>query len=300
MGGYISQNSLPTDFLNATGSVKVGMTNDYMFRAVLQECNEALVALICSVLHLSRDTVHSAEITNPIILGNHLGDKEVILDVNVFFDDSRYINLEMQIANRGNWFDRSLYYLCRGFTHLNRGQDYIDVLPVTHIGFLDYTLFEDETDFFASYLLSNPVTGKIYSDKLRVVVLNLTKIGAASAEDRRFGIDTWAKLFKARTWEEIRMLATQDKAISKAASSIYALSADEAVMWECEARADAAKCRNDEAKLRERLEQSLARAEEDKARAEEDKAKAESLLKQYRQVMLEHGLDPDLMDTLGQ
>lgn len=181
MGDYISENSLPTDFLNATGSVKVGMTNDYMFRAVLQECNEALVALICSVLHFPRETVHSAEITNPIILGNHLGDKEVILDVNVYFDDSRYINLEMQIANRGNWSDRSLYYLCRGFTHLNKGQDYIDALPVTHIGFLDYTLFEDEPAFFANYLFCNPKTGKIYSDKLRVAVLNLTKIGVASA-----------------------------------------------------------------------------------------------------------------------
>ncbi len=36
------------------------------------------------------------------------------------------------------------------------------------------------------------------------------QIKFATAEDKRYNIDKWAKLFKAKTWEEIKMLAKQD------------------------------------------------------------------------------------------
>ena len=158
----------------------------------------------------------------------------------------------------------------------------MDAKSSIQVGFLDFDLFEDEPAFFSNYYMCNPLTKKIYSDKLRIAVLNLTQIDSATDEDKRYRIDTWARLFKARTWEEIRMLATEDKAIEKAAGSIYALSADEAIMWECEARADYARRKHDAQVLRERLErdveraeQRLAKVEQERAKAEQDKVKAE-------------------------
>ena len=311
MGDYISQKFLSTNYQEATGEVRVNMTNDYMFRAVLQENNEVLIALICSVLHLPRETVHSAEITNPIILGEHMGEKEVALDVNVYFDDASYINLEMQVADEGNWTERSLYYMCRNYSRLNKGDSYMDAKSSIQVGFLDFDLFEDEPAFFSNYYMCNPLTKKIYSDKLRIAVLNLTQIDSATDEDKRYRIDTWARLFKARTWEEIRMLATEDKAIEKAAGSIYALSADEAIMWECEARADYARRKHDAQVLRERLErdveraeQRLAKVEQERAKAEQERTKAEQerakaeqernealdLAENYRRMLLDRGI----------
>lgn len=41
-----------TSFRNATGKIDYTMTNDYMFRAVLQENEKVLTGLICSLLHL--------------------------------------------------------------------------------------------------------------------------------------------------------------------------------------------------------------------------------------------------------
>lgn len=71
-----------TSYLNATGSIDYGMTNDYMFRAVLQENNYVLKGLICSLLHLNPCDVISVEITNPIELGKTpADDKEFILRV---------------------------------------------------------------------------------------------------------------------------------------------------------------------------------------------------------------------------
>ncbi len=39
-------------FQNATGKIDYTMTNDYMFRAVLQENKKVLIGLICALLHL--------------------------------------------------------------------------------------------------------------------------------------------------------------------------------------------------------------------------------------------------------
>ena len=47
-------------------------------------------------------------------------------------------------------------------------------------------------------------------------MVDLTNISLATAEDKRYNIDKWAKLFKAKTWEDIKMLAKQDISLSAA------------------------------------------------------------------------------------
>lgn len=78
----------------------------------------------------------------------------------------------------------------------------------------------------------------IYSDKLRLSVLNLTRIDLASEEDLIYHIDYWASLFKATTWEELKMLAEQNEFIANASSTVYQLSQDEMIRLQCEARED--------------------------------------------------------------
>lgn len=78
----------------------------------------------------------------------------------------------------------------------------------------------------------------IYSDKLRLSVLNLTRIDLASKEDLTYHIDYWASLFKATTWEELKMLAEQNEFIANASSTVYQLSQDEMIRLQCEARED--------------------------------------------------------------
>ncbi len=48
----------------------------------------------------------------------------------------------------------------------------------------------------------------------------------ATDEDRRYGIDEWARLFKATTWEEIRMLAEKNEYIDSAAQEMFARGQD--------------------------------------------------------------------------
>lgn len=87
--------SLNAAYEAASGQVRYNMTNDYMFRAVLQKNNYVLKGLISSLLHIPIKEIKSVEITNPIILGNAITTKEMRLDINVNLNNSHLIKVKI-------------------------------------------------------------------------------------------------------------------------------------------------------------------------------------------------------------
>ncbi len=260
-------------FETATGSIDYPFTNDYMFRAILQKDKQVLKALIAALLHLEKESIHNVVITNPIELGAAISDKDFILDIRVNLNDEQLIDLEMQMSNEYNWPERSISYAARSFDQLNSGDEYKEVLPVHSIGILNFTLFEDQPEFFATYELRNKKTGHLYSSKFSIHVLDLMQIDLATEEDKFYEIDRWAKLFKARTWEELRMVAKNNPDLLQASNDLYTVNADEIIRQQARARADAEFWeRNKNAKIK-RLEDTI--AERDNTIAENKKMLAE-------------------------
>ena len=267
-------------FETATGSIDYPFTNDYMFRAILQKDKQVLKALVSALLHLDKDSVKEVTITNPIELGAAISDKDFILDIRINLDGEKLIDLEMQVTNQYNWPERSISYAARSFDHLNSGQDYSEVLTVHSIGFLNYTLFPEAPEFFATYELRNRKSGKLYSSKFSIHVLDLTKIDLASEEDKKYGIDRWARLFMAKTWEELRMVAKNNPDLLQASNELYTINKDDLIRQQARARADAEFWeRNRNARIK-RLEEALIEkdnsiAEKNSMIAEKDNALAE-------------------------
>lgn len=220
------------------GPLVIPMTNDYLFRALLQRNNNVLKGLVCSLLHLAPEEVYSVEITNPIELGTSINDKTFILDIKLSLNDNAVINLELQVINQQNWVDRSLSYLCRSFDSLQIGEKYQYARPVMQIGLLNFTLFPDQPEFYATYQLLNVKNHTLYSDKLRLSVLDLTCTDLATNEDKACQLDCWARFFKATTWEELHMIAQNNEFIKEAAGTVYQLTQEERIRMECEARED--------------------------------------------------------------
>ena len=231
---YVKFLAEPTEKLreelqHATGEIKYGGTNNYMFQAFLQENNEALRNLICSVLHLDPSSVVSIEITNPILLGKFIENKTFILDIKALMNNQTVINLEMQIEDQHNWPERSLGYLCRSFDNLNTGDEYRTVKPAIHIGFLDFHLFKDAPEFHAVYKLLNTKNMHSYTDKFSLHVIDLRHIDLATEEDKAYQTDVWAAFFKAKTWEEMRMLAEKKPGLQSSVETLYQLNSDEQI-----------------------------------------------------------------------
>ena len=173
-------------------------------------------------------------IYNPIVLGKYIKDKTFILDIKVLLNDDTIINLEMQLNDYGNWPERSLGYLCRNFDNLNKGDNYINTKAAIHIGFLNFTLFPHTPEFHAIYKMQNVKYHNVYTDKFMLHVIELNNVELATEEDHAYGIDKWASFFKAKTWEDLRMIIDNNPALQSAAETLYQLNMDEQFRETCD------------------------------------------------------------------
>ena len=234
--GMLKSRSVDSSFQTASGPIPYNLTNDYMFHIVLLGNDFVLRGLIGSLLHLDQSEIKSVKVTNPITLGGEIDSKVFVLPIHVLMNDDTVINLEMQIVRQEYWPERSLSYLCRSYDSLYRGEEYGKAKRAIHIGILDFTLFKENPEFYASNKLLNVKNHHLFSDKFILNVLDLTKIELATDEDRLCEIDHWARLFKAKTWEDLRMVAEKNQYMNEAAAEIYMRNSDENIREQCLAR----------------------------------------------------------------
>ncbi len=79
---------------------------------------------------------------------------------------------------------------------------------------------------------------RIYSSKFAVNVLDLSHIELATEEDKNWNLDFWARLFKAKTWEEMKMIAKDNEYFTEASNTLCDLYADFNVRERCRDRED--------------------------------------------------------------
>ena len=82
------------------------------------------------------------------------------------------------------------------------------------------------------------VQHRIYSSKFAVNVLDLSHIEMATQADKGWNLDFWARLFKAKTWEEMKMIAKDNEYFTEASNTLCDLYADFNVRERCRDRED--------------------------------------------------------------
>lgn len=78
----------------------------------------------------------------------------------------------------------------------------------------------------------------MYNDKLELRIVSLRELGNASDEDRKWKLDLWARAIKAKTWEELVMIAKKDEVLEKFGSMLYVLNSNDEVQEMCRKRED--------------------------------------------------------------
>lgn len=255
-----------------TGKLKYPLTNDFMFKAVLQRNQTALKGLLCALLHMRMEEVAEIKILNPIEIGGMINEKMMMLDLKLELNDNRILDIEMQVLDEGNWPERSLAYLCRTFDQLEKGGKYLDAKETIHIGILDFTPKDFPKKLYLDYFFYNLDTAHKYSDKVSIRVLQLNQLDNEADEKKWQELYHWARLFKAQTWEEMRMLAEKSDAIRECVFTYKELTADEKAQMQLEAldnyyrRLDWAEERGLRKGMEQGLEKGLERAQKEIAR----------------------------------
>ena len=273
---------------DATGALDYRLTNDCMFHVVFQKNPKALLGLCASLLHMHPEEIHSVEVLNPLEFKKMPTDKAFVLDLKVRLNDNRILNFEVQVIDEKDWPERSLTYACRTFDHLQKGESYLDVKPVRHIGFLDYDLKDFSPEFYATYQLLNVKNHEIYSSKFALSVVNLNQIELATEEDRKYGIDHWARLFKATTWEAIKKMAQENEYISSAAETMFESSQDESMRIFLEGVEEANRIRRGQERRMEEAAATIAKHETTIAEKEATISKHETTIAEKEATIAKH------------
>lgn len=184
-----------------------GMSNDYAFKATLQECEDVLRNLVAALLNINEDDIVSCTIENPIVLGETVGSKDCVLDIRLSLNGDKNINIELQMRKEDYWPERSLLYWARTYD-----------------------------DLYSEYKILNTKTGALYSDKFCAKVLNLKNINNPCDVGPR--VVKWAKIFKAKTWNELEQIAGSEEVFKNMVFELKKLSEDEKIQQQMRARAD--------------------------------------------------------------
>ena len=140
---------------------------------------------------------------------------------------------------------------------------------------LETQLLKDE------FVLHGLIGSLLHLDQSEIISTKIKNpIKLATDEDRLYGIDHWARLFKAKTWEDLRMIGEKDKYMGAAAQEMYYRNSDEIIQEQCRAREEYLQ---HERWVQEQLnEKDQALAEKDQALSEKDQ-----LLTEQRQTIAE-------------
>ena len=300
--------SYSSSFNSAVGTIKYPFTNDFMFHVVFEESDECVLRkLLCSLLHMNSDEIVTVEVVNPIDYGRSITSKKVILDLKLLLNDNTIVNIEMQVLDEKDWPERSVIYLCRSFDNVKKGGKYDSVNAAHHISILDYDLFDDVPEFFSTHHLCNDRSGRLYTGNFSLSVLNLRRIELATEDDKKWKLDKWASLFKAKTWEDLRMIAAQDKEMMTASRVLYNKNQDEVARLWAQAHEDFLWEERVRKKRAEKVEKELANKEliiqsmdqEIQSKDQEIQSKDQEIqskdqeIQRMRSLLVANGIDPD-------
>ncbi len=290
------------------GKLPYKLTNDYLFHAVFQTNKRVLKELLAAILHLDSSHIRELEVLNPILLGETINEKTCILDLFLLMNDNTRINIEMQVASTDYYMDRALLYACRAYDNLERGEEYQQLKPVVHISLLANTPRNGERKFYSENRLCDTRDGKIYTRNFGIIIVQLKENENAEKPEIDSGLDKWARLFLADTWEELQEMIKESEWMAETMYTLRNLTEDEKIRLECEARdryehdraslyGSGVRAGIEQGRLAEQAntERERQRAEAERASAERERQRAEAAeaeLAQLRALIAEKGITP--------
>lgn len=125
----------------------------------------------------------------------------------------------------------------------------------------------------------------VYSDKFVLSMVDLTQVDLATEEDKKYQIDYWARLFKATTWEEIKMIANKNQYLYEASSTLYQLTAEDVIREQCEQRERYYnRQRGIQMVMESHIDKIISQAEEIESQAEKIESQAEKIESQAEKI----------------
>ena len=130
-------------------------------------------------------------------------NKEGILDIRATLNNNIIVNIEMQVRNKHNMIDRSLYYWSKLYTQsLSKNQDYIESNKTIAINILDYNIFE-EGPYHEECMITRKYNNEVLTNDLEIHFIQIPK---CEKEKIKTTLDFWIRFISNIKDEEVEKM----------------------------------------------------------------------------------------------
>ncbi len=199
---------------------------DIVFKKLFTSDNDVLRAFVADILDIPIGEIKHIKVENPNILPAMIDGKQSQLDLKMSVDDDKIVNIEIQLCDKGDFIERSLFYWARMVgDELKRGEDYIELKKTISVNILNFNLFDCEAPF-SRFSVREDTRNELYTDKCAFLCFELKKVNNRIDKNDRKKL--WMQLINVETEEELDMLNnTGVPEIQKAVVILHKMSADE-------------------------------------------------------------------------
>ena len=172
---------------------------DFGFHRIFgQEIHKELLIDFLNQLLKGEREVRDIRIKNPLQTPELEEGRGVVFDVYCEDSDGVWFVVEMQAAAQPYFYDRGLYYLARAIDQQGqRGKDWkFELQPVYGVFFLNFKMEGEFSKFRTDVILADRSTGRMFSDKIRQVYLELPYFPRGSWEECENDFERWIYLLK--------------------------------------------------------------------------------------------------------
>ena len=198
--------------------LKYRFTNDVLFKWLFVRNPDLLKRLIAKMLGIRLGSITEFVITNPEIPPEVIGEKLCRLDITMIVDDKR-VDLEVQVADKGDFPIRSLYYWAREFSSaLKEGGEYVNLPRTIVISILAFEEFPCK-EFYSEYDVLEITRHTPLTDRFCMKFYELPKLPEIKNTDDELKL--WLALFNAKTEEDLNKIEAMEVSIMEQAISAY-------------------------------------------------------------------------------
>ena len=192
--------------------------NDTLFKMVFVKYPDLLKMLVVKILGIALESIDQFVITNPEMPPEVMGDKFCRLDINMVINGQR-VDLEIQIADEGDYTERSLYYWARGYSSgLSEGQEYLKLPRIIIISIVAFKLFECD-EFHSEFHALEITRHTPLNDKFCLHYFELPKL--PEVINTKDELKLWLALFNAETEEDLAKIEALGVSVMSQAIEAY-------------------------------------------------------------------------------
>ncbi|PEU18741.1 MULTISPECIES: Rpn family recombination-promoting nuclease/putative transposase [unclassified Bacillus (in: firmicutes)] len=189
----------------------VNLRVDFAFKQLfgVQGSEKILVSFLNAVLQPSlEEPITSLHIEDPHLPKEHEDDKLSILDLHATLNSGIKVNIEVQIRDKKDMVERSLYYWASIYSsQLKKGEQYRSLQKTICINLVDFIIFPDEDTFHNVAEVMNKRSKRTITRDMELHFVEIPKIIKEWQEERinpwKDTLARWLLLFPAHEDEKL-------------------------------------------------------------------------------------------------